>query len=71
MSSIEGDALTAGWLEGQNAILISYRFSGVPGAIHADLLSRADVQLATGGHFLVHGFMVHTDRSGPWAVALW
>ena len=50
---------------------MSCRFSGVLTLVHSDLLSRADVHLAKGGHPLIHDVMVHADRSGLWVAALW
>jgi len=68
---IPGNALTAEWPTEQNAILMSYLFSGVPGAEVPTLIERAFENLAAGGTFMVHDFMVADDREGPSMAALW
>ncbi|MCR8546975.1 acetylserotonin O-methyltransferase [Salipiger sp. P9] len=71
ISYVEGNALERGWPGGQDVILMSYLFSGVPGAAHDGLIGRAFDHLAPGGRLLIHDFMVHADRSGPPLAALW
>ncbi|MEO1330276.1 MAG: methyltransferase [Pseudomonadota bacterium] len=66
-----GDALSADWPEGRDAILMSYLFSGVPDHAHEDLIARAHRHLAPGGRLLIHDFMVRADRQGPKNAALW
>ncbi|WP_118135387.1 methyltransferase [Oceanicella sp. SM1341] len=66
-----GDALQADWPEEQDAILMSYLFSGVPGEAHDALLSRAYDHLAPGGRVMIHDFVVNADRTGPKLAALW
>lgn len=68
---IPGDALQVEWPKEQDAILMSYLFSGVPGSEVPRLVDYAFKCLADGGHFLVHDFMVEDDRSGPPMAALW
>ena len=68
---IPADALTAEWPTEQDAILMSYLFSGVPGAELPRLVQQAYDCLAPGGHFIVHDFMVEDDRTGPPMAALW
>ena len=68
---IPGNALEAEWPTGQDAILMSYLFSGVPGEEVPKLIKRAFDHMAPGGHFMVHDFMVEDDRSGPPMAALW
>ena len=68
---IPSNALTAEWPTECDAVLMSYLFSGVPGAEAARLVRRAHDCLAPGGHFMVHDFMVGDDGSGPPMAALW
>ncbi|MDK3018342.1 methyltransferase [Pseudodonghicola flavimaris] len=68
---VEGNALETGWPGGQDAVLMSYLFSGVPGETHDGLIARARDHLAPGGRFLLHDFVVREDRSGPKLAALW
>ncbi|MBT9383300.1 methyltransferase [Pseudooceanicola sp. CBS1P-1] len=67
----EGNALEADWPEGQDIVLMSYLFSGVPGAAHAGLIRKAMSVLNPGGVVLVHDFIVAEDRTGPSLAALW
>lgn len=71
ISFVEGNALEAEWPGAQDVILMSYLFSGVPGETHEGLIARAVDNLAPGGRYLVHDFIVHGDRSGPKLAALW
>lgn len=71
ISYIEGNALDCDWPGGQDVILMSYLFSGVPGETHAGLLRQAWDRLAPGGRLLLHDFIVRADRSGPKLAALW
>ncbi|MFW2545292.1 methyltransferase [Primorskyibacter sp. 2E107] len=66
-----GNALEADWPEGQDAILTSYLFSGVPDHTHAGLLARAHAHLETGGWLMLHDFIVDADHTGPKNTALW
>ncbi len=68
---IPGNALIAEWPTEQDAILMSYLFSGVPGTEVPKLIERAFESLAPGGTFMVHDFMVDDDREGPSMAALW
>jgi len=68
---IPSNALTAEWPTEQDAILMSYLFSGVPGGELPRLVRQAYDCLAPGGHFIVHDFMVEDDRTGPPIAALW
>lgn len=68
---IRGDALRSDWPVGQDAILMSYLFSGVPGEFHEALITRAFRHLAPGGRLLIHDFVVETGRNGPKLAALW
>lgn len=68
---IPSNALSAVWPNEQDAILMSYLFSGVPGDELPGLVSRAFDSLAPGGALMVHDFMVESDRSGPPMAALW
>ncbi len=68
---IPSNALTVEWPKEQDAILMSYLFSGVPGAEVPRLVEYAFNCLASGGKFMVHDFMVEDDRLGPPLAALW
>ncbi len=68
---IPSNALTVEWPNEQDAILMSYLFSGIPGDEVPRLVKYAFDCLAPGGKFLVHDFMVEDDRTGPVLAALW
>ncbi|WP_335949110.1 methyltransferase [Salipiger bermudensis] len=68
---VEGNALETDWPGGQDVVLMSYLFSGVPGSSHEGLLRAAHDRLGLGGRLLIHDFVVHADRSGPPLAALW
>lgn len=68
---IPGNALEDDWPGGQDVVLMSYLFNGVPGEAIPDLTRRAYASLNPGGHFLVHDFIVDDDRTGPTLAALW
>ncbi len=67
----EGNALGAAWPKGQDVVLMSYLFSGVPGDTHDRLISQAFDILNPGGLVLIHDFIVEEDRTGPMLAALW
>ncbi|MBB91076.1 MAG: methyltransferase [Magnetovibrio sp.] len=68
---IPGNALEIAWPTEQDAILMSYLFSGIPGGELPRMVSDAFDSLAPGGRFMVHDFMVDDDRQGPPMAALW
>ena len=68
---IPSNALTAEWPKEQDAILMSYLFSGIPGSEVPRLVEYAFDCLAPSGSFMVHDFMVEDDRTGPPMAALW
>lgn len=68
---IPSNALVAEWPKEQDAILMSYLFSGIPGSEVPRLVEYAFDCLAPDGNFMVHDFMVEDDRSGPPMAALW
>ena len=68
---IDGNALETVWPKGQDAILMSYLFSGVPDTEHERLIEQAYDCLNPGGMVLIHDFVVHADRTGPKNAALW
>ncbi|MCY4590865.1 MAG: methyltransferase [Alphaproteobacteria bacterium] len=68
---IPADALAAEWPTEQDAILMSYLFSGIPGSELPRMVQQAYDCLSPGGHFIVHDFMVEDDRTGPPMAALW
>ncbi len=68
---LPGNALNVDWPGGQDAVLMSYLCSGVPGRAIPELMRRAFAALAPGGLLIVHDFMVDDDRSGPPLAALW
>ena len=67
----DGDALEKGWPGGQDIVLMSYLFSGVPGDAHHGLIADAWAALRPGGRILVHDFVVDESREGPRLAALW
>ena len=71
ISYIEGNALETVWPKGQDAILMSYLFSGVPDTEHERLIKQAYECLNPGGIVMIHDFVVHADRTGPKNAALW
>lgn len=68
---IPGNAVEVQWPGGQDAILMSYLMSGVPGDNVEGLLQKAFEACSPGGKLMVHDFMVEEDRSGPALAALW
>ena len=68
---VDGDALATPWPDGQDLVLMSYLFSGVPGGMHEELVRRAADHLAPGGILAIHDFVVEADRAGPKLAALW
>ena len=68
---IPSNALTVEWPTEQDAILMSYLFSGISGEEVPSLVKYAYDCLAPDGKFLVHDFMVEDDRTGPVLAALW
>jgi ubiquinone/menaquinone biosynthesis C-methylase UbiE len=68
---LEGNALEAEWPAGQDVVLMSYLFSGVPGDTHDRLIAQAFDILTPGGSVLIHDFIVAEDRTGPMLAALW
>lgn len=68
---IPGNALQAEWPTEQDAILMSYLFSGIPGSEVPRIIDYTFECLADGGHIMVHDFMVEDDRTGPPMAALW
>jgi len=67
----EGNALDTAWPAGQDVVLMSYLFSGIPGDTHDRLLAQAFDILNPGGLVLIHDFIVAEDRTGPMLAALW
>lgn len=68
---IPGNAIEVQWPGSQDAILMSYLMSGVPGDDVAGLLQKAFEALSPGGKLMVHDFMVEENRRGPALAALW
>jgi ubiquinone/menaquinone biosynthesis C-methylase UbiE len=68
---IGDNALTSTWPSGQDAVLMSYLLSGVPGTEIPSLARHAYQVLNPGGRYLVHDFMVYEDHAGPPLAALW
>lgn len=71
ISYVSGNALETEWPRDQDAILMSYLFSGVPGERHEEMIARAHDHLAPNGRLLIHDFVVSADRTGPKLAALW
>jgi len=68
---VEGDGREDIWPRENDAVLMSYLFSGVPSEAHEGLVARAYDHLAPGGQYMVHDFVVEADRTGPKLAALW
>jgi SAM-dependent methyltransferase len=68
---LPGNALKVEWPGAQDAVLMSYLCSGVPGRALPELMRRAYAALKPGGLLIVHDFMVDDDRQGPPLAALW
>ena len=68
---VDGNALRTDWPGGQDVVLMSYLFSGVPGEEHDTLIADARAALKPEGRLVIHDFMVEGDRSGPELAALW
>lgn len=68
---IPGNALESAWPTEQDAILMSYLLSGVPGQRISDLIDWSWESLQPGGVVMVHDFMVDRNRRGPTLAALW
>lgn len=68
---IPGNAVEVQWPGTQDAILMSYLMSGVPGDDVESLLQKAFDALSPGGKLMVHDFMVEEHRRGPALAALW
>lgn len=68
---LDGNALETEFPGGQDLVLMSYLFSGVPGETHEALIARAMAALKPGGKLLIHDFIVEADRTGPALAALW
>jgi len=66
-----GNALTSEWPDARDGILMSYLFSGIPGAEIPNMVRKAYDHLKPGGWIMVHDFMVEDDRTGPSMAALW
>ncbi len=66
-----GNGITTDWPGGQDAVLMSYLFSGVPGDAIPRLIDKAWMALNPGGHLMLHDPMVEDDRTGPSMAALW
>ncbi|MGM0585922.1 MAG: methyltransferase [Pseudomonadota bacterium] len=71
VSFMDGNALETAWPEGQDAVLMSYLFSGVPGETHEGLIADAFRVLNPGGLVMIHDFVVESARTGPKLAALW
>lgn len=65
------NALESQWPTEQDAVLMSYLLSGVPGAKIGDLLQWSLESLEPGGVLMIHDFMIEKDRRGPTLAALW
>lgn len=71
ISFLGGNALKTEWPGQQDAILMSYLMSGVPGDSIPGLLDTAFDSMAPGGTIILHDFMVEDDRAGPPLAAMW
>lgn len=71
VSYVPGNALECTWPTEQDAILMSYLLSGVPGDRISELMQWAWNSLEPGGVLMIHDFMVESSRKGPPLAALW
>ena len=71
VSYVPGNALESTWPTEQDAILMSYLLSGVPGQRISELMEWSMNSLNPGGLLMIHDFMVDADRRGPALAALW
>ncbi|MGI9425474.1 MAG: methyltransferase [Hyphomicrobiaceae bacterium] len=71
VSYIPGNALESTWPTEQDAVLMSYLLSGVPGDRINELMQWSMNSLEPGGVLMIHDFMVESDRRGPPLAALW
>lgn len=68
---LPGNALETPWPAGQDVVLMSYLFSGVPADGLPVLAANAWKALEPGGRVIIHDFMVDDDREGPPLAAMW
>ena len=68
---LKGNALETMWPTKQDAILMSYLCSGIPGVEVPRVINYAFDCLAPGGTIVIHDFMVEDGRDGPPLAALW
>lgn len=68
---LAGDGTNANWPTGQDVVLMSYLFSGVPGEAIPKLCADAHRVTRPGGRIAIHDFMVDDAQSGPPLAALW
>ena len=71
VSYVPGNALESTWPTEQDAVLMSYLLSGVPGDRISELMQWSLNSLQPGGVLMIHDFMVESDRRGPPLAALW
>ena len=71
VSYVPGNALESTWPTEQDAVLMSYLLSGVPGVRISELMQWSMNSLQPGGVLMIHDFMVESDRRGPPLAALW
>ncbi|MEC9346929.1 MAG: methyltransferase [Pseudomonadota bacterium] len=68
---LPGNALESEWPSGNDVVVMSYLYNGVPGEDIPGLARHAFEVLNPGGLYIVHDFMVDDDRKGPTLAALW
>lgn len=68
---LPGNALKTAWPAGQDVVLMSYLFSGIPADALPAVVANAWDALEPGGRVIIHDFMVDDDRAGPPLAALW
>lgn len=68
---LAADAVRDPWPPEQDVVLMSYLLSALGDAEIDVVLAKARTCLRPGGQLVVHDFMLHDDRPGPAAAALW
>ncbi len=71
ISYLPGNALKTAWPGGQDVVLMSYLFSGIPADALETVVANAWDALEPGGRVIIHDFMVDDNRAGPPLAALW
>jgi ubiquinone/menaquinone biosynthesis C-methylase UbiE len=68
---LDGDALVDPWPNSQDAVLMSYFLSSIPGGQIAKIFNLSRKVLTEEGLLLIHDLMEDNDLTGPTLTALW